>query len=88
MSGRKHSFELKFSGHSTKPPPSLEGPPVLQGPLQIEGPSGVEILENCPTGVGRFFHENIAMCETIIEGPGPFIAGRGLGSKHSKTKHK
>ena len=61
-----------------KPPPSLEGPPVLEGPLQIEGPSGAKILENCPTGVGRFFHENIAMCETIIEGPGPFIAGRGL----------
>ncbi len=65
--------ELEF----TKPPPSLEGPPVLQGPLQIEGPSGAKILENCPTGVGRFFQEKIAMCETIIEGPGAFESGGG-----------
>jgi hypothetical protein len=46
-------------------------------PPIIEGPSGAKILEKRPIGVGQFFRKKIAIRETIIEGPGPFIAGGG-----------
>ena len=65
---------------NSKPLPRIERPPGIEGPPSIQGPSGAEIFENCRIEVGRFFHEISAMCETVIEGPGPSILGGGLDS--------
>ena len=71
-----HNCDLLFV--SSKPLPSLKGLPILEGPPYIEGPSRAKISQKRPIGVGGIFRENSAICETIIEGPGPFILGRGL----------